>query len=202
MIEVRAKKKLGEFSLDAELRDEGFICLTGRNGAGKSTFLNVIAGVSRLDDGGYVRIGSRDVTTASVEKRGIVLVTPDSYIPHMRVEKHLAWGANLKGATIDPAHVERVRSALGVTFDGKVQKLSLGMKERVALATALLSKPQIILIDESFSNIDNRGIFIFEFRRLCAESKLDAIFTTQFEEDAKLADHHYAMEKGKVTKIF
>jgi molybdate/tungstate transport system ATP-binding protein len=201
MIDVRAKKKLGEFLLDAELHDEGFICLTGRNGSGKSTFLNIIAGVIPLDDGS-VKLHSNDITNMPMENRGVVLVTPDSYIPHLSVNKHLVWGAKLVGRKLDPSYVEKVKSALGISYGDKLSKLSLGMRERVSLATVLLAKPRLILIDETFSNVDARDVFISEFRKLCSESNLEAIFTTQFQEDSSNADHQYLIEAGKMKKVF
>jgi len=90
---------------------------------------------------------------------------------------------------------------LGISYSGKLQKLSLGMRERVSLATALLSEPKLILVDEAFSNIDNRTEFIEQYHRLCSQKGIDAIFTTQFTEDSKLADHGYLMEAGVTQKI-
>ncbi len=201
MLDVRARRKLGDFVLDAELRDEGFICLTGKNGSGKSTFLSVIAG-TLVPDHGWVKINSKDLSRVAVEKRGIVLVTPDSYIPHLTVDRHLYWVAKITRRKLEPIYVEKVKSALGIVHSDKLAKLSLGTRERVSLATALLSKPQLILVDETFSNIDSRDQFIPEFRKLASEAGTEVIFTTQFSEDAKYADHQYFMEGGKMKKIF
>jgi molybdate/tungstate transport system ATP-binding protein len=200
MIHAKAKTRLGNFVLDAEVRDEGFISLTGHNGAGKSTFLNVIAGILRGDES-YVEISSIDVTNKSVEKRSTVLVTPQSFIPHLDVEKHLIWGATIHNHDLNYEEVIDVKKALGIDYSGKLQKLSMGMQERVALATAILSRPKLILIDETFSNIDRKTDFITEFRQLCAERKIDVIFTTQFKEDAQFSDHSYEMTAGKSTRI-
>ena len=202
MITVRAKKKLGEFQLDAELHDEGFICLCGRNGSGKTTLLSIISGLVAPDEG-FVKIGSDDVTQLPIEKRRIVLVTPNSYIPHLNVDSHLRWGAKARGVEdeVNENQINRIKKALGITFSEKMYKLSLGMRERVALGTALLSKPYVVLVDEAFSNIDNKEDFIKEYRSLCMEHHLDAIFTTQFPEDAYLADHQYAIENGKTTRL-
>jgi molybdate/tungstate transport system ATP-binding protein len=201
MIHVRARKRLGEFFLDAEIQDEGFICLRGQNGTGKSTFLNVIAGVLKEDEG-FVKIGSTDITRKSVDKREVVLITPQSYIPHLTVEKHLIWGMGLKSQNVSGDQVERVKAALGICYSGNLSKLSLGMRERVSLATAVLSNPRLILIDETFSNIDNKAEFISKFKRLCQERRVDSIFTTQTPEDSAFGDHDYVMENGKSRKIF
>jgi molybdate/tungstate transport system ATP-binding protein len=199
MLDVNVKKKLGEFLLSSELHDRGFICLTGRNGTGKSTFLNVIAGHVAPDEG-YVKLNSLDITKSPVEKRGIVLVSPDSYIPHLEVSKHLEWGAKRRGIKVNQVQLEKVKKDLGINFDGKLKKLSQGMKERVALATAILSKPKVILIDESFANIDNPSDFISAYKKL--SEGLDVIFTSQRTDDSKFADHHYVMEQGASRKEY
>jgi molybdate/tungstate transport system ATP-binding protein len=202
MIEVKVKKKLGTFQLDSELNDEGIICLTGRNGAGKSSLLNVIFGLLTPDEG-YVKLNSRDITNLPIEKREIVLATPESYIPHLEVEKHLIWGAKMKGMISGDGFVSEVGRSLGISsLSGKVGKLSLGMRERVALATAIVARPQAILVDETFSNIDNRGHFINSFGELAKRSNTDVIFTTQNLEDSELAEHHYRMERGRVERVF
>lgn len=201
MIEARVKKKFGTFLLDAEIADEKFICLTGKNGSGKSTLLNIVAGLLRPDEGD-VKLNSKLITRLLPEKRNIVLVTPDSHIPHLEVEKHLLWGARVRGAPVSDDYLAQVKRDLGISYKGKLAKLSLGMKERVALATALLSKPELILVDEVFSNIDNRTEFVGAFRDLTNKAGIDTIFTTQYSGDSTLADHLYNLESGKSTKLF
>ena len=148
LIEVKAKKSLGTFFLDSELKDENFICLVGKNGSGKTSLLNIIAGVYKPDEG-YVKVNSENITDVSVEKKQVVLVTPDSNIPNFSVDKHLVWGAKLRKRHVDRNEVSEIKKKLGINYQGKVSKLSLGMKERVSLATALLANPKVILIDEA-----------------------------------------------------
>ena len=200
MIHAKARKRLDNFVLDAEIHDEGFVSLKGQNGAGKSTFLNIIAGTLRGDEV-LVEIGSKDVTGSIIEKRGIVLVTPQSIIPHLDVEKHLLWGAAVRKRNLEYEELKSVKRALGIDYSGRLEKLSLGMQERVSLATAVLGGPKLILIDETFSNIDNKAEFISEFRSLCADRKIDVIFTTQFDEDAQLSDHTYEILAGKSKRL-
>ena len=201
MIEVGAKKRLGGFALDANVSDAHFICLTGKNGSGKTTLLNLISGILTLDEG-HVTLNSKDITNLPIEQRQVSLITPDSCIPHLDVDRHLVWGATRKGLSIERSYMAEVKRSLGVTFDGKVRKLSLGMRERVALATALISKSQLILVDEAFSNIDDHRDFVDAFKDLAGKAKVDVIFTTQYPEDSTQADHHYQLEAGKSTRLF
>ena len=201
MIELDVKKRLGNFSLAANLSDEHFICLTGKNGSGKTTLVNLIGGILIPDDG-YVTLNSRKITNLPIEQREVSIVTPDSCLAHLDVDRHLIWGAKNKGLNVECDCIEEIKTGLGIDFDGKVGKLSLGMRERVSLATSLISKPQLILIDEAFSNIDNHRDFVDIFRNLAAKAKVDVIFTTQYPEDSTQADHHYRLESGKSSRLF
>ncbi len=104
MIELKVKKKLGSFLLDSELKDDNFICLVGKNGSGKSSLLNIIAGFYKPDEG-YVRVNSKPITDLNVEKKQVVLVTPDSCLPNLIVDKHLLWGASLRKKRVDYGEV-------------------------------------------------------------------------------------------------
>lgn len=201
VIEAAVKKRLGRFALDVAFADGGFVCLSGQNGSGKTTFLRIVAGLE-TPDSGQVIINGRDVTRLPVEKRGVVLVTPESAIPSMDVDAHLRWGAKLKRATASEDRVRKVKEELRIDFQGRVGKLSLGMRERVSLGTALLSMPAAVLVDEAFSNLHERKEFVSSYRKLAAEAGTDVVFSTQDEGDGELADHLYVMEDGKASRRF
>ena len=201
MIVADVKKRLGDFSLDANVSDERFICLTGKNGSGKTTLLNLIGGILTPDDG-HITLNSKEITNLSIERRQVSIITPDSCIPHLDVERHLVWGAKNKGLTIEHDYIAEIKTSLGINFDGKVRKLSLGMRERLALATSLIAKPELILVDEALSNIDNHRDFVNAFRNLAAKAKIDVIFTTQYPEDSSQADHQYRLDSGRSTRLF
>jgi molybdate/tungstate transport system ATP-binding protein len=199
MIEAAVQKRLGQFSLDVTMSEAGFICLAGKNGAGKTTFLRIVAGLTK-PDAGHVKINGREVTGLPMEKRGVVLVVPESSIPTLEVDAHLLWGARLKKAEVGKERLAAVKEELGIDFHGRVGKLSLGMRERVSLATALLSSPAGILVDEAFSNLHDREGFVSSYRRLAADAGVDVVFSTQDDADGRLAEHLYVIEDGRATK--
>ena len=195
------QKRFGRFSLDAAMTEGGFVCLAGKNGSGKTTFLKIVAGLTK-PDGGHVKVNGREITSLPIEKRGVVLVTPGSSIPGMEVDAHIRWGLRLRRAEVSEGRVAPVKKELGIDFEGRVGKLSLGMCERVSLATALLAAPSGILVDEAFSNLHDREGFISSYRRLAADAGIHVIFSTQNESDGKLAQHLYSLDDGRATKRF
>jgi molybdate/tungstate transport system ATP-binding protein len=120
----------------------------------------------------------------------------------MEVDAHIRWGARLRRAEVDEEKVAAVKKELGIDFQGRVGKLSLGMCERVSLATALLAAPAGILVDEAFSNVHDREEFIASYRRLAADAGIHVVFSTQDESDGSLAQHLYVLEDGRATKRF
>ena len=130
------------------------------------------------------------------------MVTPTTFFPHLDVDSHLVWGAKLGGqAKPDKTEeVERVRSELGINFGGLVRNLSQGMRERVALATALLASPKAILVDEAFSNLHEKEEVIASYCRLGTERGIDVIFTSQDEADGRLSAHLYVMNDGSISR--
>ena len=139
MIEARVRARLGAFQLSAELRCRGTTCVVGRNGSGKTSLFRALAGFLPVE--GVVRIDGADVTRLPVERRGVVMVTPSSCFPHLDVDSHLRGGARLRGLSPSAESLSTAKSELGIDFRGPVRSLSLGMRGRVSLATALFASP-------------------------------------------------------------
>jgi len=199
VIEVRVRAHAGHFRLAAEVNGSGVTCVAGRNGAGKTTLLRAMAGFLKIDEG-HVIVGGLDVTRLPVEKKGVVLVTPSSTFQHLDVDSHLVWGRKLAGKQILEDQVSKAKSELGIDFGGRVGKLSLGMRERVSLATALLTEPKVILVDEAFASLHDREEFITAYSRLLVGARIDLVFSSQDASDGKLADHLYLIDEGVTTR--
>ncbi len=198
MIEAHVSKRLGGFSLEAEVSGDGFICIAGRNGSGKTTLLRSIAGLTRCE--GHVKVDGGDVSALPPERRNVVMVTPTSPMLHLDVDSHIMWGAKRGGIPVPRDRVNEIKSSLGIDFGGEVRRLSLGMKERVSLATALLSGRRVILVDEAFANLHDKETFMGVYRGLAKKSGADVVFSSLDRSDGKLADHLFLIEDGKTTE--
>ena len=172
--------------------------MAGRNGAGKTSLMKALAGFMQLDEG-HIAIGGVEVGRLPVEKRGIVLVTPSAFFPHLDVHSHLIWGARVRGLNPSAQEVASVRRDLGIDYEGPMRNLSLGMRERVSLATALLAEPRAVLVDEVFSSLHDREEFVKTYGSLARARGVELLFTSQDEADGKVADKLYILKEGTAS---
>ncbi len=139
------------------------ICLVGQSGCGKSTLLRVIAGIDKPDSG-RVRLDGREISgpTSYVEpeERNIGFMFQDyALFPHLSVADNIVFGLKRLGRRAAKERSRTIIAQLGLTHlaDRFPHMLSGGEQQRVALARALAPQPQILLMDEPFSNLD-RGL--------------------------------------------
>ena len=198
MLELDLAKKRDSFILEVKMNIAGNACILGRNGSGKSTLLSLIAGLLSPDRG-IIRFNGRDITRINVEERKVVLVTPATYLPNLDVDKHLLWAIN-KGK-LDKKLIDNIKSRLGVNYSGIVDRLSTGMRIRTAIATALLSDVELILVDEAFSFVDDKDALIEKTVQICKELKKQILFATQDESDSRHVEEVYLLRDGKAEKI-
>lgn len=199
MIDIDLQFKREEFELHAGVQAEGFLGITGENGTGKTTFLKIIAGI--LDcDSGHVIINGRDVTSLPINERKAVYLNPDTFFGHLDVDRHLVWGVESGKRENLSKELLEIKQGLGISYTGKVAGLSVGQRARTILGTALLAVPEVILIDELFANISDRGKLI-EFVKSHGKSHgIDILFTSQEAGDLKMADSNYVMSGGNLSK--
>lgn len=198
MIDARVGKRLGQFSLKAEISGGGVICVAGANGSGKTTLLRSIAGLT--DSNGYVKVDEADVSSLPPERRGIVMVTPTSPMLHLDVDSHIAWGARLAGVGASKDRIDEAKSIMGIDFSGRLRRLSLGQRERVCLATALMSGRRVILVDEAFANLHEKSAFMRLYCELAKKAGADVVFSSLDNSDAQYADKMYLIEDGRTRQ--
>ena len=194
---------LDHFSLD--VWEGGVVTLLGPSGCGKTTALRVIAGFE--SGGGSVEIHGRKVLDDHVfvppEKRKVGMVFQDyALFPHMTVASNVAYGLP-KGDR--SRRVGSVLELVGLTgLESRMpNELSGGQQQRVALARALAPEPEVILLDEPFSNLDAslRDRVRRELRAILTEARTTAVFVTHDQEEAlATSDIVAVMKEGKILQ--
>ncbi len=164
MLDIHVKRVQGDFTVDAafQINDAGVTALFGRSGAGKTSVINMVAGLIR-PQAGHIRVNGRPVFDAErkidipPEKRRFGYVFQDGRLfPHLSVRSNLTYG--MKRIPVDRRYVtlDQVVDLLGIEplLDRHPAKLSGGEKQRVAIGRALLTSPDLLLMDEPLASLD------------------------------------------------
>jgi molybdate transport system ATP-binding protein len=213
MLRVDISKQLGEFSIEATFISEGRVTgLFGASGAGKTSLVNMIAGLLRPDRGVIALDGETlDDAAAGVHvpphRRRIGYVFQDSRLfPHLNVRQNLDYGRRMNRLVDDPAQRRRVTDLLDVgnLLDRRPGQLSGGERQRVALGRALLSKPRLLLLDEPLGSLDEgRKVEILPyFVRLRDEANVPMVYVSHdAAEMRQLATQIVMLRNGRVTAL-
>lgn len=203
MLSVKLMKKLKNYSLDVSFKVHNeIVVLFGPSGAGKTTILNAIAGISNPDKG-LIQLNDRVLfqtkrRAVPIQKRQIGYLFQDySLFPHMTVEKNIQYGSKEEGLVYQLADVVGILHLLA----SYPHQISGGEKQRVALVRALATKPECLLLDEPFSALDEKTRVECqdELLRLHQTWKIPVIMVTHQKEEAeKLGDRILYMEEGKL----
>ena len=211
MLRVDVSKRLGEFTVEAAFASEGRVTgLFGASGAGKTSLINMIAGLLRPDRGIIAIDGETlDDTSARthvpVHSRRIGYVFQDARLfPHLDVRENLDYGRRMNRIAEDAAQWRRVTELLdiGELLDRRPGKLSGGERQRVALGRALLSQPRLLLMDEPLGSLDEeRKEEILPYLvRLRDEAGIPMVYVSHDpSEMRKLATQIAIIKRGRVT---
>ena len=195
-------------ALSLSIEQGQFVALLGPSGCGKTTTLRLLAGFEAPDEG-VIQIGPKTVSGPGVfvppEKRKIGMVFQSyALFPHLTVAKNIAYGLSKENE-----RAGRVKEVLEMVhlsgFEDRLpHELSGGQQQRVALARALAPKPDLILLDEPFSNLDAglRVAVRAEVRDILRQANATTLFVTHDQEEAlSLSNTVAVMMEGKLMQI-
>jgi len=208
--DIAVTKQTGSFDCDfAFSTGPGLTAVLGPSGAGKTSLLYMIAGVTRPDEGriaiaGRVLFDSAARIDLPVEQRGGGYIFQDGRLfPHLSVRANLLYGAKLARDRAPIMGLDETVAFLGIAtlLDRKPATLSGGEAQRVAIGRALLSAPAFLLMDEPLSGLDRarRDEILTVIERLRDELLVPILYVSHdHDEVERLADHLVLIEVGKV----
>ncbi len=185
-----------------------FVAIMGPSGCGKTTLLRILAGLE-TQSAGQLFIRGVDVSNVPVNKRSTRLVWQNyALFPHLSVFENIAFGLKLQPyePMIMEGKVRRMAELTGLTefLDRRIGQLSGGQKQRVGIARALVTEPEILLLDEPLSALDAhlRLRMQGELRRIQQQLGIAFVYVTHNQTEAfSMADRVVVMNKGRVEQI-
>ncbi len=184
-----------------------FVCLIGHSGCGKTTLLNILAGLEYATSGGVI-VSGQEVTGTSLERA--VVFQSHALMPWMTVMDNIAFAVSSKWPKLNrkdrQSHCQKFIDLVHLTGseNKKPAQLSGGMKQRVGIARVMAIEPQIMLLDEPFSALDalTRGSLQDELLSICAETEQTVFMITHdIDEAILLADKIILMTNGPDARI-
>ncbi|WP_309667579.1 molybdenum ABC transporter ATP-binding protein [Tabrizicola sp.] len=205
-LSLSLQHRFAGFSLDVAFEaPPGLTCLFGRSGSGKTTVINAVAGLLR-PDAGRIALGETVLlgpgTCLPTHRRQVGYVFQDARLfPHMTVRQNLAYGGFVRRRPA--ASFDQVVALLdiGPLLDRRPGALSGGERSRVAIGRALLSDPQLLLMDEPFAALDaaRKAEILPYVERLRDETRLPILYVSHaLAEVARLATTIIVLERGRV----
>ena len=186
--------------LTVEVPDSGVVGLVGPNGSGKSTLIRMLLGLIRPTSGtAQVLDLSIDHPAAYADRVGALIENP-AFLPGLSARKNLQAIASLRG--IDRARIAEVLDVVGLTGreNEPVRTFSLGMKQRLGIAAALLPDPHLLVLDEPTNGLDPAGIVEIRalLRRLADEGRTVIVSSHLLSEIEAACDHLVVIRFGRL----
>jgi len=184
-----------------------YACLLGPSGCGKSSTLRMIAGHEAVSDGAIV-LGGKDIAALPPAKRGTAMMFQSyALFPHLSVKDNVAFSLKMKGMDKPARHARAMEmlELVGMTAlaDRLPAQLSGGQQQRAALARALITRPQVLLLDEPLSALDPflRVKVRTELKKLQRELGITFIHVTHGQDEAlALADEIVVMKDARIEQ--
>lgn len=207
VIEVKhASKKIKEVQIltdvNLDIQKGKIYGIIGRNGSGKTVLLKSICGFMPLTEGEILQNGKRIGTdTEFIKDAGFIIENP-SFLPMKSGYKNLKYLASIRNLA-DEKRIRECLELVGLAEDADkaVGKYSMGMRQRLGIAQAIMEDPSIIILDEPMNGLDNQGVEEMRnlFLKLKEEGKTFLIVSHNREDIEMLCDHVYMMDHGVLS---
>ena len=173
--------------------------ILGPNGSGKSTTLGIILNVVNKTSGEYSWFGGTMQTHEALKKVGAIIERPNFY-PYMTAKENLELVCKIKGINYAKVHEKLELVGLVDRQDSKFSTFSLGMKQRLAIASALLNDPEILILDEPTNGLDPQGIHQIRdiIKYIAAQGTTILLASHLLDEVEKVCTHALVLRKGEV----
>ena len=173
--------------------------ILGPNGSGKSTTLGIVLNVVNETSGNYKWFDGQLQTHEALKKVGAIIERPNFY-PYMTAEENLKLVCKIK--SINYSKIEEKLNLVGLTErkDSKFSTFSLGMKQRLAIASALLNDPEILILDEPTNGLDPQGIHQIRdiIKEIASQGTTILLASHLLDEVEKVCSHVVVLRKGEI----
>ncbi len=186
-------------NVSLEIKKGNVYGILGPNGSGKSTTLGIVLNVVNKTSGDYSWFGGTMQTHDALKKVGAIIERPNFY-PYMTAQENLELVCKIKG--INYSKVQEKLEVVGLIErkDSKFRTFSLGMKQRLAIASALLNDPEILILDEPTNGLDPQGIHQIRdiIKRIALQGTTILLASHLLDEVEKVCSHVLVLRKGEI----
>jgi ABC-2 type transport system ATP-binding protein len=171
--------------------------ILGPNGSGKSTTLGIILNVVNRNSGDFSWFNGKLSTHEALKKVGAIIERPNFY-PYMTASQNLALICKIKGTSTEKIDEKLTTVNLFERRNSKFSTFSLGMKQRLAIASALLNDPEILILDEPTNGLDPQGIHEIRqiIKKIAANGTTILLASHLLDEVEKVCSHVVVIRKG------
>ena len=186
-------------NVSLEIKKGNVYGILGPNGSGKSTTLGIVLNVVNKTSGHYNWFGGQMQTHEALKKVGAIIERPNFY-PYMTAQQNLKLVCKIKN--INYSKIEEKLELVGLNDrkDSKFSTYSLGMKQRLAIASALLNDPEILILDEPTNGLDPQGIHQIRdiIKQIAAKGTTILLASHLLDEVEKVCSHVLILRKGEI----
>ena len=186
-------------NVSLEIQKGNVYGILGPNGSGKSTTLGIVLNVVNKTSGEYRWFGGKMETHEALKKVGAIIERPNFY-PYMTAQENLELVCKIKGTPNSKVQEKLEIVGLIDRKDSRFSTFSLGMKQRLAIASALLNDPEILILDEPTNGLDPQGIRQIRdiIKQIASQGTTILLASHLLDEVEKVCSHVLVLRKGEV----